>query len=197
MSANSPTEICNLALSWVAGNRLTSLDDDESTEAILCRANYDMSRRALLEEREWTFAIRRTQLSRLNSEPPFGYMYWYQLPSDCLNVMDVLDANGQDVQHRVEDNKILCNDAELYIRYKFDLNNTTRWTNLFTHALAAHVAFKIAIPLTENRSLMADMLQLFEAYLEKAVSTDALQGSRERLKRSQQERVRRHHVGFD
>ena len=44
---------------------------------------------------------------------------------------------------------------------------------------------------------MSDMMIKYDDHLERAISTDSLQGSREKLKRSQQERSRRMFSGFD
>lgn len=195
--ASSSTKIANLAISWVAGKRITSLENDQSTEAILCRENYDSSRRAVLEEREWTFALKRVVLNPLVNTPPFGFSAQFKLPADCLKVASVQDPRDNNVNYVIEEDNILCDEAELNVRYTFDLTNTVRFSELFTEALAAHIASKIALPLSKNRTLMADMLLLYDDHLERAISTDSLQGSRERLRRSQQERSRRMFTGFD
>lgn len=195
--ASSSTKICNLAISWVAGKRISSLDDDQSTEASLCRENYDASRKAVLEEREWTFALKRAVLNPLTSTPAFGFSAQFKLPADCLKVVSVQDPRRNDVQYVVEEDMILCDESEVHIRYTFDLDNTNKFSELFTQALAAHVASKIALPLSKNRTLMADMITLYDDLLQRAISTDSLQGSREKLKRSQQERSRRMFTGFD
>lgn len=197
MSANSPTEICNLALAWVAANSITSLDDDASVEAIQCRANYDSSRRSCLEEREWTFAQKRRIFNPLVDKPVYDFTYMFRLPADCLKVNKVQDPLGQDVHHLVEDHHILSNKKVLHVRYTYDLDNTRLFSNLFVEALAASIASKIAMPLTHNVGLSEKLEGRYERYLQKAVSTDALQGSRERLKKSRQELSRRHHIGFD
>jgi hypothetical protein len=195
--ATSSTAVCNLAITWVAGNRITSLADDQSTEAILCRENYDPSRRAVLEEREWTFALKRTVLNPLVGTPAFGFARMFKLPADCLKVVSCQDARLNDVNYVIEDGNILSDEQSVYIRYTYDLDNTNKFSELFTDALAAHIASKIALPLSKNRSLMGDMLTLYGDMLERAISTDSLQGSREKLKRSQQERSRRMFTGFD
>ncbi len=195
--ASSSTKICNLAISWVAGKRITSLADDQSTEAILCRENYDPSRQAVLEEREWTFALKRAVLNPLALTPAFGFSAQFQLPADCLRVNSVTNPRRQKVIYKVEDGKILADEAELHIIYTYDLQNTNLFSELFTQALSAHIASKIALPLSKNRSLMVDMITMYDDFLQRAISTDSLQGSRERLNRSQQELSRRLFSEFD
>lgn len=197
MSANSPTEICNLAIAWVAGQSITSLEDDQSVEAIQCRANYDASRRSCLEEREWTFAQKRIILNPLVEKPEYGWTYKHRLPSNCLKTNRVVDGRGMKIEHVVEDHHILSNEQILHVRFTFDLDNTNLFSNLFVEALAASIASKICIPLTKNVGLTDKLEARYERYLQKATSTDALQGSRERLDRSKQETSRRHFVPFD
>lgn len=195
--ATSKTEICNLAISWVGGIRITSLDDDDSKEANVCRAHYESSRKSVLEEREWTFSVKRAILNPLSSAPAWGFSHQFQLPSDCLRTLDVFDVNECDITYTREDRLILADVESIKLRYQIDLTNTNKFSGLFIEALSMLLASKIAIPLTKNRQLMTDMVAMYEGFLQKAISTDSLQGSRERLKRSRLEMSRRHFTPFD
>ena len=64
MGYTSEVGICNQSLSWLGGNRITSLDDD-TVEANLCIDNYEHSRDTVLDMRHWTFAGAREQLNPL------------------------------------------------------------------------------------------------------------------------------------
>lgn len=189
--AKSKAEICNLAISWLGGQTIFSLEDDTSHEAILCRANYEMSRTAVLEEREWSFALQRAVLTPLATPPEFGYTYAFLIPTDSQKILSVTNGRKQKVTHVIEGNQILCDTAELYVRYTLDLTNTKRFSALFDQALAAHIAANIVVPLTENEGMFQTMTMKYEMNLEKAISADSLQGSRERLDRSTLEASRR------
>ncbi len=200
--ATSPTEICNLALSWLAGNRIISLEDD-SDEARLCKANYTMSRRAVLEEREWTFAIRRAELPAVAEPPLFGFDYKFLVPSALIysiGVYDPADAafRGEptaQTRHAVESDDtgtiILADIPKVHIKFVVDITNTNRHSPLFDQALAAHIAMNIAIPLTENKEHFINMAKIYVRNLDTAAGSDGMQGSREKLAKSQQENVRR------
>jgi hypothetical protein len=195
--ATSNTEICNLALSWLAGNRITSLNDD-SDEARLCNANYSLSRRAVLEEAEWTFAIKRVQLPALAVPPLFGYAYQFLLPSDLMYSIGVYNPqNAQSkstppqTRHVLEGENILADIPMIYVKYIADVTNTKRFSPQFDQTLAAHIAMNIAVPLTENEDHFTRMAGLFSANLEKAKSSNGMQGTREMLQTSQQENSRR------
>jgi len=200
--AASATEICNLALSWLAGNRITSLSDD-SEEGRLCSANYDPSRRAVLEEREWTFAVKRVQLTALAEPPLFGYTFLFLVPSDSLYNIGTYDPGHANIrqppqiEHVIEGQNILANKQAVNIKYVSDVENTKHFSPLFDQALAAHVAMNIAIPLTENQDQFVNMSALYENNLTKAIASNSLQGTREMLERSVMEESRRMFVRPD
>lgn len=194
--AASSTEICNLALSWLGGQRIISLDDP-STEGQLCKANYDSSRRAVLDEREWTFCVKRVQLSPLVETPLFGYSHAFLLPTERLALINVYDPasgnnpNPPSIQHAVEGDRLYANLSRVDVKYKQDVIDPTLFNPLFDQTLAAHIAMLIAVPLTENAEQQARMAGLYEEFLHKAASSNGMQGSREILETSQLENVRR------
>ncbi len=195
--AKSKTEICNLAISWLGGNTIMSVDDDESLEARLCRANYDMSRRAVLEEREWTFAVKRGSLTPLAATPEFGYSSSFLVPPDLLRSIGVYAPRDDDrtqppmLKHVIEGGMIYANLNEISIKYIYDLQNTKKFSSLFDQTLASHIARNICLALTENATQQDRMQNLYEDNLNRAASSDGLQGSREMLEQSQMEQSRR------
>ncbi len=201
MSA-SKVEICNLAISWLGGQLITALTDN-TTEAILCNANYEMSRRAVLEEREWTFAIKRVTLTPLVATPLFGYSYSFTSPPDSLRLINVYDPrhDGRNtpptLPHVLEDKIIYADINEIDVKYIWDQQTSTRFSSLFDQVLAAHIASRIAIPLTENKSMMEDMYKLYDDTLDRAAASDGLQGSREMLETSIMEKSRRINLNLE
>jgi len=200
--AASPVEICNLSLSWLGGNRILSLDD-ESDEGRHCKANYDPSRRAVLEGREWTFAVERVQLPELVEPPLFGWTHKFLLPSDCLYTVGVYNPQHSNrpeppqVEHRVERRNILARIAIVNVVYILNIIDTTKFSPLFDQALAAHIAMNIAIPLTENSAHYDRMATLYLHNLDTAAASDGLQGTREHLDISIMEQSRRMFVRPD
>lgn len=93
--ATSVVSICNQALGWLGANLITSLNDDNK-EAALCKANYPDIRDAVLEEREWTFCVRRISLSPTVVEPVYGYTNQFLLPPDVIRILNVPDTRFGD-----------------------------------------------------------------------------------------------------
>lgn len=201
--ASNKTEICNMAVSWLGGKRITSVDDDDTLEARLCRANYDLARKAVLEDREWTFAVKRDMFTPLVDPPLFGFSYAFEIPAYVLRVINVYDPGMSNrthligIDHVIEGNKIYANLETIYVRYIEDVEITTFFSALFDQALAAYIAANIAVGLTENQSMQENMHMLYLMKLDAAAASDSLQGTREMLDRSTLERSRRLHVGID
>ncbi len=199
--AISPVQICNQALSWLGGNQIISLNDD-SKEAVLCKANYEPLRDALLYDREWTFAIKRAEPSRLVEEPVYGFDYYYQIPSDCLRVLQVSAAGNEAddgvfannsfkkavrggtgigrenrIEWLIEGDKIIVQiNKRIFMRYIERVTDTVKFSSAFSQALAARIAMDIAIPLTNSVKMQEQMLKNYAGKLQDAFQTDGMQG---------------------
>jgi hypothetical protein len=178
--AASEVTICNLAVSWLAGNLIISLDDDNN-EAKLCKANYDLSRDSVLEAMAWTFATRRFRLSPEADVPAWGYSRQFTLPPEVITALEVTSnpskVNGtNDLDWRREENRIVCNQDVVYLKAIVRIIDPARFTPNFVQALAARIAMEIAVPLTESKELLAAMERKYLAYLYTASATDGLQG---------------------
>jgi hypothetical protein len=183
----SETSICNQALLWLGGNVITSLEED-SREAIWMKNNYPFIRDAVLEERMWTFATVRAT-STVADLDAFGAMYVHPKPADWISIFRVYkNVSSQDqnnwqksVGWRLEERSVLCPDPTIYMWGIKRISDTGAFSPLFTQALAARLAADAAIPLTENRSLQADMWNLYGVKLAEAATRDGQQGSNERV----------------
>lgn len=214
----SQVSICNQALGWIGANLITSLNDD-NREAQLCKANFFDLRDAVLEEREWTFAVRRIDLSPTTVDPVYGYGNQFVLPDDVIRVLNVPDTSsnflllggagfggievGPDQQPQLQNwrkesiegpaatgNVILADVDRIVCRVIWRVTNIDLWSPMFTQALAARLAADLAIPLTQNRTLQADMWTLYERKLAKAATMDGMQGKMEKTRSNALERVR-------
>lgn len=184
---SDPITICNLALGWVGADPIRSFDD-RNTTAELCRNNYPLSRRAVLEDSAWTFAMRRMVLDTFLApdDNRWGDFNAFPIPDEnkVLNVQRVYPDPNEVYQSegwQKEGSNILARDDIIYVRYTFDLEDTTEFTPGFIQALAARMAADLAIPIASSRTLQADMWQLYAAKLLTATSNDGAQGANERL----------------
>ena len=194
------TEICNKALGWLGAQRITSLDiEEDSNEWLLCSENFDSLRDAVLEEREWTFAVTRKTLSPVTLEPVFGTENLFRKPSDCLRVLTVHDnsvirssssssAINPIVSTRgvhevsqvdgwfVEDDYIYAHTDIVYVRYNRRVSEVGKFSALFIETLAQRLAAEFSLPLTESKTLFDRMWQLYGMKIAAGSVADSLHG---------------------
>lgn len=188
----SDVSICNIAISWLGGNRITSLDDD-TTEANLCKLNYDSSRDATLEDRNWTFATRRCLPNKLADLPVFGYGAQFQLPPDFIRLVRIskLDSMRDEIEDWTkEQDRLLVNAEVIYMKYIFRCTDATKYSAGFVQALAARIAADICVPLTHDKELFANYWQLYLNKIEQAGAMDGMQGPNIRLQARKLTRIR-------
>ncbi len=115
--ANTKFDICNMALTSVGANTITSFEDG-STEAIIAGQNYDLVVEHLLCVHRWRFATKQGAPNRLLETPSDKYQYYFQLPSDCLQVQAVRVASRVIEFDRFDD-RIACDATEIVLDYTF------------------------------------------------------------------------------
>jgi len=185
--------ICNRALGWVGGNRITNLDTtiDGSVEAQLCSDNYAGARDVVLEEGGWNFATKRYILTPLTVKPAWGDGNQFLVPTKVIRVLRVSDTpvnagSGKGIPWRIEanedDSKVIISNSELlYIKTIIRIIDTTKFTPGMEQALSARLAMDLAIPIKRSRTLQETMANLYQQKLLIAMSTENMQGTSEKL----------------
>jgi hypothetical protein len=176
----SQLEICNLALSWIGGKKIFDLAED-SVEAQLVSTNYPLARDALLNERMWTFATKSLAISPEVATPAFGWRYQFKVPADCIRLFRVLNGNDNEMPWVREGQLIFTNESVIHVTYLQRITDSTLYSAGFVHALAARIAADISVTYTENRTLQADLWQLYEKKLRDAAATEGSQGRNEKF----------------
>jgi hypothetical protein len=194
---SSEVEICNIALGWLGGDLIISLDDP-SVEAKLCKANYTPLRDAVQEEREWTFAVIRVEPIALVAAPVYGFDKAFQIPAATLRVLQVSRAGdgvggtargdtglGREdaVDWIREGDRMMVNGADrIFARVLTRITDTTKFSPAFVQALAARIAMDLAIPLTNSEKVQQSMAALYGEKIALAASSDGLQGRSSRTR---------------
>ena len=200
----SKVSIANLALSWLGTNPIISFGDD-TVEAKLVSLNYEDALQAVLEDRDWTFAIKRYILTPASESPVFGFSNAFTIPPEVRRLISVgvdrgggigfdgitSDVQGTEVQWQKEGNEIVSNEERVFVIAVADNDDASSYPSAFVHALAARLAAELAIPLTHSPKLMASMWQLYAQKLTASSGSDGRQGRREHLEASRLTRARR------
>jgi hypothetical protein len=158
----SQVEIANRALTKLGAARIISFGDDNK-QARSVNSMFNVVRDAELRAHLWSFTIRRASLPNLTTTPDWGYDYEYQLPADCLRLLEVGDIypgpnmddyrNSSTQEYVIEGRKILTNEAApLKIRYASRVEDTTQWDATFVEAFACRLAMEMCEDLTQSNT---------------------------------------------
>ena len=175
------TDICNLALAYLAKGQIISLSQD-TEEARQCAMHYDHCRRLLLRSYRWGFARRTEKLALTASTVP-GWDYVYGYPSTCLSVRFVFEKDfasrrefdKEEYEVAVVDGvKVLCSNVEqAWCEYTEDVTEVAKMSVEFVEALARYLAASMAMVITGNAEMMNTNYQLMQAVLAQAQTEDA------------------------
>lgn len=187
-------EICNLALSWLGVDSITSLDDD-LTQAKACKIVYPFAKKALLGEREWSFATHRITLTQTTDEvvevqaSQLSSPNSFLIPADCLRVLDVSNGSSP-LEWQIEGDKILAKSTLITVRYLREVSESY-FSASFGKALAALISSDMAMGLTESENRYTAELNRYATNLRMAINSDSMQGTHKKLQASNLTGVRR------
>lgn len=187
----SQVEIANRALTKIGDRRITSLSDN-AEQARVIASSWDALRDNELRARNWNFSIVRASIAALVETPAWGFAYQYQLPTDCLKVVQVGEyspglsmtdyRSTADVDYMVEGGKVLTDiGAPLKIRYVSRVENTGLWDSAFVEAFASRLAVEICERLTNSTSKRELALREYEAAIRLAIGSNAVENPPEPL----------------
>jgi hypothetical protein len=162
--ATSETEICNIALGHLGEAPITSLDED-SKAGRACKLHYELTRDEVLRSHRWNFAKDRETLSEIAEAPAFRWGHQFQLPADCLRVLEFNDSEIGDWisdQYEIEGRALLTDSDEariVYIKREIDVS---LYDSLFVQALALKLAIILSEQIRGTTSKTAELTQAFE-----------------------------------
>lgn len=187
----SQVEIANRALTKIGEARVLSLSDDlEAARSV--NSLWDVVRDAELRARNWNFAISRTSLPALIAAPAWGFDRQFQLPSDCLRVLQVGEyfpgpslsdyRSSSEAMWQIEGRKILTDmPAPLAIRYVARVEDTGQWDALFVEAFACRLAVELCERLTQSGGKKQIAWDEYKEAIRLAVRSDAIESPPEPL----------------
>jgi hypothetical protein len=178
MAITSNTEICKLALDLLQGGSVSDISSATTSIEEVCNRWYDHTRRKLLRQHPWNFAIKRAELAASSTEPLFGATKQFPVPADFLRLLRVVD----------EDSRITSSDAYFFenrhlmlryddsdilrIIYITDEEDVTKFDDLFIDLLATEIAISIAYLVTQSNSNIDRLMGIRKNLIAAAKSID-------------------------
>lgn len=141
-------ENVNAALMMIGGlGDLTSLSQNRR-EAQVANRIYDTTKLALMTEYMWRFAITRKKLNKLTVNGLYGLRYAYQLPTDCLRVLQMEPVADYDIEN---DTLITDVSGDVYIKYLREMPEG-EWPAWFTQTFILRLASMFATAIAEDNT---------------------------------------------
>ena len=172
------TGIANLALSNLGEARIQNLTEN-SGRARACLARIEGVIETVLRMNVWNSALERQILTQIDA-PIFGWNYTYQLPADCIKVVEVEPMS----KYQVEKKNILSNETSLYLLYVAKPTDTNNLDILLAEAIAMKLAVEIAETLTSKEGLKNEMAQKYFMAIQEARSANSRDKTPEHRERS-------------
>ena len=139
---SSYVAIANRAAIAVGTSARLTAPGDNTVLGRAVAAVWDLSRRAALSDGSWNFAMARASQPALKEPPKHGFEAQFQLPTDCLKLIEVYGSER--LHYQREGDRILA-DARgpLDIRYLRDVTEPAEFDAGFAEAFALKIALVI------------------------------------------------------
>jgi len=182
----SNIQITNSALTKLGATRITSLSDNVKSAREI-NAVFELRRDHLLRSHNWSFAMERTTLPALDDAPAWGYAYMYQLPTDCVRVVQVNDAwvvpgladytSGPDSEpYKITGRRIETDiGAPLKLRYVKRITDAGSFDASFVEVFAADLAYQVCEALTQSNTKREQARNDLRQALLEAVRSNAIE----------------------
>lgn len=164
--------ICSNALLMLGAQTINSFDDAGNlVRAQLCANLYPQVRDDLLRRHPWNCCVKRLSLAPDADAPAWGWRYSFQLPADCIRVMEVR-SRDYNVEYKLEGRSILCDEAAVDLRYVFQNTDENTWDSSLVNVATLAMAARLAYAITSSTSMEQLRAQEFEMALKVAKAAD-------------------------
>lgn len=197
MAITSSTEICKLSLDLLQGGTVSDITAATTSIEEVCNRWYDHTRRKLLRQHPWNFAIKRAELAASATEPLFGASKQFPVPADFLRLLRVVDGDNRIISSEsyfFENRQLMLRWSDedvVRIIYITDEEDVTKFDNLFIDLLATEIAMSIAYLVTQNNANIERLSTIRKTLIAAAMSTDGQEQPPESRRASYNRQARR------
>jgi hypothetical protein len=143
-------QLCSQALTLLGADEITTFQD-ETREAKICNTIFELTVRACLSDRNWSFAQNQIQLNKLTQVPLFQYSAAFQLPADYLRLAG---KDNPGLPHSIKEGYLYCNASEVKVNYIFR-SSEEKFPPYFSEYVINRLCQKLAISLMEDENKAA------------------------------------------
>lgn len=168
MATTSNISIASNGLLLLGHSTIASFTED-STGAVVAANLYESSYLSLLTSHRWRFATKKARLARLTETPLNGFTYKFQIPSDCLYII-----NASTARYEVYEDTIYANDSDIDIDmiYRVDESMLPPY---FVKMMEFFLASQFSVPVTSDLNKADMYYKSYQDQLKKAKFADSTQ----------------------
>lgn len=165
----SAVDIANMALIECGAESITTLADSNE-RARACNAAWPIVRRSVLAMHPWNVAIKRDELDEDATPPVWDFATRYELPADCLRVLDF----DTDEDWHVEAGFIVTDETgdDKGIRYIYDETDPSGFPPNLVDALVLGMAYRIMHRVNADKALRDRIERQWMAFVKEAQRVD-------------------------
>ena len=155
-------DIASQALTLLRANTINNFDEG-TNEADIASVYYETFIRDVFSRYPWKFATKKRRLNLSADMPVNEWAYEFIIPEEVLFIKAVYDSDSVSARpikdYDVQDNKVLANRDKLWAEYTYYVPEN-RWPGYFTQYAVYALAAMLAIPVTDDNDIAAQMQQL-------------------------------------
>lgn len=182
MKISSAVEICNLALTRIDQNTISSLTPD-TLQGRKCALVYEQCKTSLLSQYPWSFAIQNAKLNKLTTTGVSEYKYKYSLPEGFLRVVTLMDENytvlpplqGIKKMYALEGGFLFSDAPELILKFVSDVDSVAQFSPLFIDSLKLSIAIELTKMFNSSATYLQQLMAEFSTIISKATTVDCQQ----------------------
>lgn len=139
---------------------------------------------------DWHFATTPAELTKISTDPALGYDHQYKLPDGCVRVISTVDENCRDVHYKyeigvychtengkmVQDDVLLCDQDEVFIKYIVLRTNPGHWKAWFTKVVILTGACELVMPIEGDDYRALRLQNRLDKALDDARAANGLDG---------------------
>lgn len=145
----SSIDIASNALLLIGDNPISSFEDPGAGAQVAANI-YPGTKRRLLSEHPWSFALKQQRLNKLSQTPDklTGYSNAFQLPTDLIRIWNIQSHSD----YILIGNLLYSNESEILATYIFDVDEVNLPPH-FVKSLEYSLASDFAISVTEDNAM--------------------------------------------
>jgi len=165
----SAIDMASNALILIGDNPISSFED-AGAGAQAAGALYPDTKRRLLSEHPWSFALKQQRLNKLSQKPDTltNYTNAFQIPADLIRLWN-LQPWGD---YMIVGDLIYTNQSELLATYVYDVEEV-QFPPHMVKAMEYNLASEFAISIMENEKLATLFTEKALIFTSKAMATDS------------------------